>query len=151
MLRDKEFDVGISSTSERCLATPPKNNLCEFFRVQPTCGQEYRQEYETHTADSVSVSVSYSCLYSQKHLHMYTWNHMPHVRGAAEQPLLQTISGTTINDGLPCVCKLLDKSETTRKYLWTNMKTVWQGESDHGSTTRLDAQDISIAHVQCTE
>ena len=54
MLRDKEFDVGISSTSERCLATPPKNNLCEFFRVQPTCGQEYRQEYETHTADSVS-------------------------------------------------------------------------------------------------
>ena len=31
------------------------------------------------------------------------------------------------------------------------MKTVWQGESDHGSTTRLDAQDISIAHVQCTE
>ena len=62
MLRDKEFDVGISSTSERCLATPPKNNLCEFFRVQPTCGQEYRQEYETHTADSVSVSVSYSCL-----------------------------------------------------------------------------------------
>ena len=81
----------------------------------------------------------------------HTWNHMPHVRGAAEQPLLQTISGTTINDGLPCVCKLLDKSETTRKYLWTNMKTVWQGESDHGSTTRLDAQDISIAHVQCTE
>ena len=113
MLRDKEFDVGISSTSERCLATPPKNNLCEFFRVQPTCGQEYRQEYETHTADSVSVSVSYSCLYSQKHLHMYTWNHMPHVRGAAEQPLLQTISGTTINDGLPCVYRLLDKSETT--------------------------------------
>ena len=53
----------------------------------------------------------------------HTWNHMPHVRGAAEQPLLQTISGTTINDGLPCVCKLLDKSETTRKYLWTNMKT----------------------------
>ena len=95
MLRDKEFDVGISSTSERCLATPPKNNLCEFFRVQPTCGQEYRQEYETHTADSVSVSVSYSCLYSQKHLHMYTWNHMPHVRGAAEQPLLQTVPGTT--------------------------------------------------------
>ena len=94
MLRDKEFDVGISSTSERCLATPPKNNLCEFFRVQPTCGQEYRQEYETHTADSVSVSVSYSCLYSQKHLHMYTWNHMPHVRGAAEQPLLQTVPGT---------------------------------------------------------
>ena len=126
----------------------------------------------------------------------HTWNHMPHVRGAAEQPLLQTISGTTINDGLPCVCKLLDKSETTRKYLWTNMKTgrvsqivvvlpdwtlrtfplhvcnvlsdwvsrgvphqkfikllkaVWQSESDHGSTTRLDSQDISIAQVQCTE
>ena len=81
----------------------------------------------------------------------HTWNHMPHVRGAAEQPLLQTISGTTINDGLPCLYKLLDKSETTWKYLWTNMKTVWQGESDHGSTTRLDAQDISIAHVQCTE
>ena len=112
MLREKEFDVGISSTSERCLATPPKNNLCEFFRVQPTCGQEYRQEYETDTADSVSVSVPYSCLYSQKHLHMYTWNHMPHVRGAAEQPLLQTISGTTINDGLPCLCASC----------WTNKK-----------------------------
>ena len=31
------------------------------------------------------------------------------------------------------------------------LKTVWQGESDHGSTTRLDSQDISIAQVQCTQ
>ena len=78
----------------------------------------------------------------------HTWNHMPHVRGAAEQPLLQTISGTTINDGLPCLYKLLDKSETTLIKL---LRTVCQSESDHGSTTRLDSQDISIAHVQCTE
>ena len=27
----------------------------------------------------------------------------------------------------------------------------WQSESDRGSTTRLDSQDISIARVQCTE
>ena len=78
----------------------------------------------------------------------HTWNHMPHVRGAAEQPLLQTISGTTINDGLPCLYKLLDKSETTLIKL---LRTVCQSESDHGSTTRLDSQDISIAQVQCTE
>ena len=25
---------------------------------------------------------------------VHTWNHMPHVRGAAEQPLLQTVPGT---------------------------------------------------------
>ena len=48
----------------------------------------------------------------------HTWNHMPHVRGAAEQPLLQTISGTTINDGLPCLYRLLDKSKTTKKSLY---------------------------------
>ena len=79
---------------------------------------------------------------------VHTWNHMPHVRGAAEQPLLQTISGTTINGGLPCLYKLLDKSETTLIKL---LRIVCQSESEHSSTTRLDAQDISIAHVQCTE